>query len=143
MATIPLAATALVGAILGVASHLGYFIRGEHHMSGPKIVAALVAFPAFLYIAVLRHVEQDSYSQAGRVTTIATGSYISAVLASISIYRLFFHKLGKFPGPWYLKLTKWNHALLLMFRGARNYQRIDEWHEKYGDIVRCVQLILS
>jgi tryprostatin B 6-hydroxylase len=138
MVTISLQATAFVGVILGVTSHLGYFIRGEHHMSGPVILATLFACPTILYTFILRYGDVITSHQAGTLTAVATGSYITALLSSIVVYRLLFHRLGKFPGPLYLRITKWNHTWLLIFKGARNYQRVDEWHAKYGEIVRYV-----
>jgi hypothetical protein len=139
MAMISPQTTAILGLVLGVTTHLGYFIRGEHHMAGPGILAASFASPIIIFAVILHFSDTVSHQEAGKLSAIATGAYASGLICSIVVYRLLFHKLGKFPGPLYLRITKWNHTWLLIFRGARNYQIVDEWHAKYGSIVRYVK----
>lgn len=143
MGLVSLPITTLVGVVLGFTSHVGYFIRDEHHMSGPRIIAIAFASPIILLSLLVRYAAVDSYYEAGLITTAAIGSYITSLLSSIVIYRLLFHPLRKFPGPLYLRVTKWNHTLLLIFKGVQNYRRLDEWHTKYGDIVRYVNGVRS
>jgi hypothetical protein len=139
MGEVSLAITILVGAISGITSHVGYFIRDEHHMSGPGIIAIAFVSPIILSSLLLRYAVVDSYYEAGLITATAVGSYIASLLSSIVSYRLLFHPLRKFPGPFYLRISKWNHTWLLIFKGVQNYRRVDEWHTKYGDIVRFVE----
>ncbi|EPE34936.1 Cytochrome P450 [Glarea lozoyensis ATCC 20868] len=127
---------AVLGLLLGITTHWGYFIRGEHHMAGPGILAASFAGPLIILNVLLHFANVSSYHEAGVLTAIVTGAYVSGLISSIVTYRLLFHRLGKFPGPFYLRITKWNHTWLLIFKGARNYQIVDEWHAKYGSIVR-------
>ena len=56
-----LQAVGLVGAVLGVASHLGYFIHGEHHMHGTRIILSFIAVTTFLFISVLRLDDNHAY----------------------------------------------------------------------------------
>lgn len=53
---------------------------------------------------------------------------------SIAIYRLFFHPLKEYPGPFLAKLTKWYGFYLTTF--GRNHIIFPELHEEYGDVVR-------
>jgi hypothetical protein len=138
MAAISPVAMVLVGTISGITSHVGYFIRDEHHMSGPGIIAIAFASPILLFSLILRYAAVESYYQAGMITAYAIGSYVAGLISSILVYRLLFHPLRKFPGPFYLRITKWNHTLLLITKGVQNFRRVDEWHAKYGDIVRYV-----
>lgn len=60
--------------------------------------------------------------------------HLTCLFTSIAVYRLFFHRLCRFPGPRKYALSKWSLALVDL-HGTR-YLHIDEAHKKYGDIVR-------
>ncbi|KAF2450629.1 hypothetical protein P171DRAFT_426956 [Karstenula rhodostoma CBS 690.94] len=62
-------------------------------------------------------------------------SFNTALLGSIGIYRLLFHRLRKFPGPVGAKITKF-HATRLAAKDVQYYKELAKMHEKYGDIVR-------
>ncbi|EXJ64918.1 hypothetical protein A1O7_01257 [Cladophialophora yegresii CBS 114405] len=52
----------------------------------------------------------------------------------LSIYRLYFHPLAKYPGPLLWKLTQWPEARSAW--SGRRHVDLALLHEKYGDIVR-------
>ncbi|KAJ0426173.1 putative cytochrome P450 [Aspergillus carlsbadensis] len=61
--------------------------------------------------------------------------YFSALaIVGICVYRLYFHPLAKYPGPFFAKLTS-GYAV---YHAHRRDLHTDIWacHEKYGDIVR-------
>jgi cytochrome P450 family 628 len=126
---------ALVGTALGVASHLGYFIHGEHHMQATKIAAFFIIAPLVLFVTVSKYIENDSYVEAGKITAVATGSYFAALSTSILIYRAFFHPLRNFPGPLSAKLSKVTHVLRIG-KSSKNYLLNEQMFEKYGEFVR-------
>lgn len=68
-------------------------------------------------------------------TVVIIASFNTALLASISIYRMFFHRLRKFPGPIGARLTKF-HAMRLSAKHVQYNKELAKWHEQYGDIVR-------
>jgi len=51
---------------------------------------------------------------------------------TVAIYRLYFHPLAKYPGPFLAKITDW-HQVYHAYRGDRH---LEFWraHEKYGKI---------
>ncbi|KAJ5895675.1 hypothetical protein N7495_007366 [Penicillium taxi] len=50
------------------------------------------------------------------------------------IFRLLFHPLAKYPGPWQAAITDW-YAAFYVWRGNSHVMLL-ETHQKYGDIVR-------
>jgi hypothetical protein len=126
---------ALVGTTLGVASHLGYFIHGEHHMQTTKIAAFFIVAPVVLFITLSKYVEGGSYVEAGKTTAVATGSYFTALSTSILIYRAFFHPLRNFPGPFSAKLSKVTHVLRIA-KSSKNYLLNERMFKEYGQFVR-------
>ena len=128
-------AVALVGAVMGVASHLGYFIHGEHHMHGMRIILSFITVTILLFISVLRLDGNHSYTGAGLITAIALVSYLSTLTLSILTYRAFFHPLRNFPGPFTAKLSKFAHVFRIA-KESRNHVEADKLHKEYGDFVR-------
>ncbi|BAE58815.1 unnamed protein product [Aspergillus oryzae RIB40] len=70
----------------------------------------------------------------GRVALLTT-LFNTSLNTSISIYRLFVHRLHPFPGPFACKLTRFYSAFL----AAKNIQynvELKRLHKQYGDFVR-------
>jgi hypothetical protein len=64
----------------------------------------------------------------------ADASFLGALTVSIALYRLFFHPLRKYPGPFLARLSKlW---LASVCRDGETLRVVRELHKKYGDIVR-------
>ncbi|KAF2680749.1 putative benzoate 4-monooxygenase cytochrome P450 [Lentithecium fluviatile CBS 122367] len=117
--------------ILGVSSHIFYFRRGEHHMSGPWL-AACVPF-SWTLIAVLR-LRNESPISAVRGSTLLLGIYAASLYGSIIIYRVVFHPLRHFPGPILARVSKFWHVFKLS--DLQNQLLLEDLHQQYGDIVR-------
>ena len=128
--------------VLGVFSHLSYFIRGEHHLKAPKIFRVYLSAAAAILILRSRAF-QDSHVAAGCAPMVA--AYFGALFSSIIIYRLFFHQLRHFPGPILARTTKLYHASHL--RNSTQYVFMECLHQRYGDFVRtgmrCLDVIGS
>ena len=120
-------------ALVGVASHLGYFIRGEHHMQARRLFGLAVVF-TIAVPALQLQVFQLNLRHALRNVLLMETSYLGGLFLGMTIYRQFFHPLRHFPGPRLMKLTKVEH----MFRSRRldNYRQLDKLHKEYGDFVR-------
>lgn len=135
----PLALAAL-SAGLGAASHLTYFIHGEHHNSAPSLAVMTFAIPSLIFSVQLIYIN-DPVSQAAKTTTLMASSFFTALWSSMILYRLFFHRLKKFPGPFMAKVSKLYHMLLL--GKSDNYLLLDRWHQKYGDFVRTGKITIT
>jgi hypothetical protein len=113
----------LTGTSAGFLSHILYFIRGYHDTSILRIlILHLTAYTA-LYILL----------GLGSATLIST-SYVLALFASITVYRLFFHPLRRFPGPIAAKITKLYGPYLA--RNGKLHIEQNKLFATYGNIVR-------
>lgn len=69
-----------------------------------------------------------------RVALLAT-SFNVAVFLSIGIYRSFFHRLRRFPGPPLAKVSRFYSAYKAS-QGLQYFKQVREWNEQYGDFIR-------
>ena len=122
-----------IAAAGGFASHLCFFIYGEHHMKAPLIFRLhVVLFAALVYVEiVLKH--QNVFpgtKQACEVFAV----YTLSLLTSIFIYRRYCHRLRHFPGPFMASVTKlWQTTKTL---DSQNHILLDGLHKRFGDFVR-------
>lgn len=58
--------------------------------------------------------------------------YICGV-ASLALYRLYFHPISQFPGPRIAAVTGWYQAYYDIWKGGKMTQNIALLHEKYGE----------
>ncbi|PYH40506.1 cytochrome P450 [Aspergillus saccharolyticus JOP 1030-1] len=130
-------------ALAGVSAHLLYWIRGERNN---KEVRAWLLTHAVVNIAILGFILLNPPAQQSPWSISAWGRGLAAVsllnlcfygplFASVSVYRLFFHRLRRFPGPVALKLSKLTAAYANVGK-ERDFERIWDLHKQYGDIVR-------
>lgn len=117
----------LAAAALGVASHLGIFIRGEWHMKGPDLMKVYSVLS--LVIVLVQTQLTVSFS-----TFLAACSYAAGLFTSIIIYRRFFHRLRHFDGPWVAGITKFWH--MWKTRKGNNYEVLETLRHQYGPYIR-------
>ena len=122
-----------LSACLGVFSHLGFFIHGEHHLHSVKIMNIYIGLFVTTYCAeTLR--EPDKFWKAQLNASVFVFSYASALFCSMFIYRMFLHPLHNFPGPKLAKVSKlWN---VLKTLDSTNFRLMEDMHRIYGDFVR-------
>jgi hypothetical protein len=125
----------LIAAGLGIASHLAYFIRGEHHLHSVQLALLLFIFPLLLWTSIVNLVVDIGTQNSLRLSATLTATYLLSLTASILIYRIFFHRLRHFPGPFGAKISKLSHVLRLLGK-SDNYIQTDRLHKHYGEIVR-------
>ncbi len=130
----------IVAAAAGAATHLGYFMRGEHHLHGTIYIQIFVSLFTAAIPLVVRLGREPFGTALGKVTLLA-GCYLSGLYASLLVYRVFFHPLKKFPGPFGNKLGNlWFSAQLANGDACKKVLTL---HEKYGDFLRIGSSDLS
>lgn len=61
------------------------------------------------------------------------GAY-ALYVASLVIYRLYFHPLAKFPGPKYAALSRWHEFYYEVVLKGQFTFKIQELHKQYGNL---------
>lgn len=123
--------------VLGVLTHVFIFRRGEWDLHVFNILQAFAVLESSLVYIVTRAVQAQGLS-LWKVTTISscfTLSTLMGLLISILMYRSWFHRLRRFPGPFCARLSN----LYITFRAFKNnrlYEEVQQLHRRYGDIVR-------
>jgi hypothetical protein len=129
----PLSTTLITTAIAGVATHNLLFRYGEWHMQAPFIFYLYVSL-ALLLTAFQIWVQG---LLKGLITSTATiSTYAISLFASIAVYRVCFHRLKRFPGPFWASISKFWHVFKCIKSSSRNHLVLDGLHHKYGDFVR-------
>lgn len=123
-----------MAAAAGILSHTLIFIRNEHHIQAPQLSRLFLLLSFFLFIGEARIWALRDSCQAAKTSALIVLSYGASLITSIAMYRLFFHKLRKFPGPIKARVSKFWHVGKLLSRP--NFKVLDELHQQYGDFVR-------
>lgn len=99
------------------------------------------AFFGLIYVFVQLH--SQSLSAAASQAVVFATSFNAALLSSIVVYRLMFHRCRKFPGPLPAKISRF-YAAYLSAKDVQYYKELANMHARHGDFVRtgmcCVPL---
>ncbi|KAF2119258.1 cytochrome P450 [Lophiotrema nucula] len=68
------------------------------------------------------------------IVLAALGSIVYII--GLAVYRLYLSPLAKFPGPKWTAATGWVEVYWDVLKGGKFIFKIEEWHEKYGPIIR-------
>lgn len=122
---------AVASASGGVLSHLVYFIHGHRSMEAPKIVGFYIVAVCLLW---MRCIYLQGAVYGASTAAIISASYFLGLFTSIIVYRIFFHRLRRFPGPFAAKITKLYGPYLALDR--KPHLHWSKLFDKYGDIIR-------
>ena len=120
-------------AAAGIFAHHGFFIRGEWHLAGPKVILGHIVLASVSWWYFLRH-QPGTISEHIHISSLAFSSYLISLFSSIVVYRLFFHPLRRFPGPKLAAITKFWH--ISKSWGGNNFRVLEEARHQYGQFVR-------
>lgn len=120
-------------AAAGVLSHNIIFIHGEWHMQAPLIVRVYIALAILTFVFEAAS-SDDGYLRIFGKALLVISTYATSLFTSMTIYRIFFHRLRHFPGPFWAKMSKFWHVGKCI--GSQNHLVLDALHKKYGDFVR-------
>ena len=117
----------------GVLIHNSIFIHGEWHLHA----IVLLELHALAYAGLV--LLETIYYKISWVAALTASSQMSSVytlclLASITIYRVFFHRLRTFPGPVLASVSKLWHTVHCL--DSKSHILIEKLHREYGDFIR-------
>lgn len=114
----------------GIAMHLLVFRRGEWDVASPSIV---VAYASTIMATALISTSQLQMPLQ-EVIKIA-GYHFCGLFASMLLYRAFFHRLSRYPGPFLARLSTF-YITARSVRKLHLFEEVRSLHAQYGDIVR-------
>ena len=124
----------------GAATHLGFLNRGEHHMYGLRYLQLCLFLFSAALLALVGAAGLTFRQAVGTVAPFA-GLYFGGLYGSLVIYRLFFHPLKQFPGPFFTRLSSLCFSARLIKLDA--HRKLAALHRQYGDFVRVGSSDLS
>ncbi|KAL1642635.1 hypothetical protein SLS58_005406 [Diplodia intermedia] len=126
--------TWLAPILAGVAVHGGIQLV-EIDLILPHIGTALVCIGA-AYVGVSVHLfNAASYVDAAVELARAAALLALGLTASMLVYRGWFHRLRRFPGPGLARFSKL-YAVAVSARRVQWHRELEGWHGVYGDVVR-------
>lgn len=120
----------VVAALAGVGMHLAVFRHGEWDLHSRHIFAGHIL--AFVVAAAFSN--KISGVTIGEVARLA-GWYVGSLYTSMLVYRAFFHRLRRFPGPFLGRLSTF-YITSLSLRKLQLPWELHRLHAQYGDYVR-------
>ncbi|CAI6342209.1 unnamed protein product [Periconia digitata] len=120
--------------VLGTLLHLNVFKNIELESYIPKFFfAGIISVTGLVYF----YVAQTGLTVLASATRVAseTSCLIFGIFTSMTIYRLFFHRIRRFPGPLAARVTRF-YSLYLASKNVQYHVELEKLHKQYGDFVR-------
>lgn len=58
--------------------------------------------------------------------------FLALYVLTLTVYRLYFHPLASFPGPWIAAISSWPEFYHEVIRNGQFSKVIDQYHDQYG-----------
>ncbi|KAL2200155.1 cytochrome P450 monooxygenase-like protein [Corynascus similis CBS 632.67] len=121
----------LLAAASGVVAHLAVFRRGEWDTTSPSIFVFYFTVFAGAILSIYTGILDIRLSALAQIS----GAHIGGLYTSMLVYRAFFHRLSKYPGPFLARLTNF-YITAKSMKKLHLYEEVQKLHEQYGDYVR-------
>lgn len=128
----------------GVLLHVGVFTRGEWDLYTTKLLGTSIILNASL-AGVLFYSGAEEFGTrwaAFKAASLLSSAVWVGLYSSILVYRGAFHRLNRFPGPFWARISNF-YVTSLSVKKFQLYEEVQKLHEKYGDIVRLGELFLD
>lgn len=124
----------ILSLIFGVTLHVFVLRRGEWDLAVPKMLATAGAAHLALSLGLVLRTEADLWS-AVKTSSSLVATSILGVYLSMLVYRVAFHRLNRFPGPFLARFSNFYFAGLTL-KSHQEYVELQKLHKRYGDVVR-------
>ncbi|KAH8690164.1 putative cytochrome P450 oxidoreductase [Talaromyces proteolyticus] len=128
----------LLTAASGASAHILLYRFGEWDVEAPSLVAKyFILFVIFIGIEKFNVVNEykSVISLPPGWSAKLVGYHILGIYLSMIIYRIVWHRLARYPGPFFAKLSNF-YVTLLSAKGLHLYEEVEKLHKQYGDYVR-------
>lgn len=125
----------LVAAALGLAFHQVARSIDFEKVLFKYLAASFLSFLALPYVYARANLGGLSLGRAVAKSSLLAVAFHASLLLSIAVYRLVFHRCGKFPGPLAARVTRW-YSFYLHAKEGQFHKELARLHEQYGDFVR-------
>lgn len=121
---------------VGIGLHIFLFRRGEWDLT----TVGILGIATLLYVStVISFVSLDrdrsNVLDAVQHANIIAISTVAGIFGSMVLYRGFFHRLCRFPGPFLARLSNF-YVTSLTAKNMQLFLEVQKLHQQYGDIVR-------
>lgn len=123
----------LAAGLLGLLSHILLFIHGEWHMWASRLFWGAVCTSVAIFTLLLSHERVMTCMTVWEIVPPLL-AYLLGLFGSIVVYRVFFHRLRRFPGPFWASVSKFWHVY--QCTDSRNHLLLDRLFKQYGPLVR-------
>lgn len=121
--------------LIGAAAHQLFFRFGEWDLYAAQLIFAFI-FANVGGTAALVHENPNLGTLAAfRLVSTLITTVVAGIFSSMLIYRGFFHRLNRFPGPFLARLSNF-YVTSLSISKFRLFEEVQQLHKQYGDIVR-------
>ncbi|KAF3056243.1 Tryprostatin B 6-hydroxylase [Daldinia childiae] len=128
-----LSSVVALGVPLGVLFHLTIAQMGDVEKFMYNLMAAML-FLALGIVSVSVFLGSSFLGALAGLCILAI-TFNTGLFSSMVIYRLFFHRLRRFPGPLDLKISRF-FSLLRVAKEAKYHNDVVKLNERYGDFIR-------
>lgn len=123
--------THILAGLAGITTHASVFSVGEWDVISPRILISHIVVFLAAVLASCAPLLQSSLTEVMR----CTGYYIGGLYLSMLVYRMCFHRLCNYPGPFLAKLTDF-YITARASKKMHLFEEIQNLHLQYGDYVR-------
>ncbi|KAH7166464.1 cytochrome P450 [Dactylonectria macrodidyma] len=120
---------------LGIFLHVALFRFGDWDLWVPRLIFITTTLFGALVYSLVFYLDYDTIYDASLSVSKLFVALAGGIYTSVAAYRLLFHPLRRFPGPFLSGLTSLYPTYLLV-RRFHQFEEVQELHRKYGDIVR-------
>jgi cytochrome P450 family 628 len=126
----------LAAVAVGILAHLFVFRIGEWDLATTSLIVSFFGFQ-LVSAAALSNLASDHVSLFDAQIIVSRLAFLAlgGIFSSMVVYRAFFHRLCKFPGPFWARISNL-YVTSLSAKKLHLYAEVQELHRQYGDIVR-------
>ena len=133
---------ALAG-LSGTAAHATLYRHGEWDLQTHRLIISYILILAGAIILQNSNVLDGLGVLAPPHWALkVVGCHILGIYTSILLYRAFFHRLSRFPGPFLARLSNF-YVTSLSVRKMQLHREVEKLHKLYGDYVRLGMYFFS